>query len=79
MSELKQILGNRHNIEHFKEAVRKGKVSHAYIIDGPEGIGKKTFAGYIAAALLCEKGIEEGQKDASGPEWQKSSEGTSIV
>ena len=60
MSELKQILGNRHNIEHFKEAVRKGKVSHAYIIDGPEGIGKKTFAGYIAAALLCEKGIEEG-------------------
>ena len=60
MSELKKILGNRHNIEHFKEAVRKGKVSHAYIIDGPEGIGKKTFAGYIAAALLCEKGIEEG-------------------
>lgn len=60
MSQLKQILGNRQNIGHFKEAVRKGKVSHAYIIDGPEGIGKKTFAGYIAAALLCEKGIEEG-------------------
>ncbi|MBR5930635.1 MAG: DNA polymerase III subunit delta [Lachnospiraceae bacterium] len=60
MSELKQILGNKQNIEHFREAVRKGKVSHAYIIDGPEGIGKKTFAGYIAAALLCEKGIEEG-------------------
>ena len=60
MSELKQILGNKQNIEHFREAVRKGKVSHAYIIDGPEGIGKKTFAGYIAAALLCEKGIENG-------------------
>ena len=60
MSQLKQILGNRQNIGHFKEAVRKGKVSHAYIIDGPEGIGKKTFAGYIAAALLCEKGIEDG-------------------
>lgn len=60
MSQLKQILGNTQNIGHFKEAVRKGKVSHAYIIDGPEGIGKKTFAGYIAAALLCEKGIEEG-------------------
>lgn len=29
--------------------------------------------------LQREKGIEEGQKDASGPEWQKSSEGTSIV
>ena len=58
MSELKQVLGNKQNIEHFREAVRKGKVSHAYIIDGPEGIGKKTFAGYIAAALLCEKGIE---------------------
>ena len=60
MSELKQVLGNKQNIEHFREAVRKGKVSHAYIIDGPEGIGKKTFAGYIAAALLCEQGIEKG-------------------
>ena len=60
MSQLKKVLGNSQNIGHFKEAVRKGKVSHAYIIDGPEGIGKKTFAGYIAAALLCEKGIEEG-------------------
>ena len=60
MSELKQVLGNRHNIAHFKEAARKGKVSHAYIIDGPEGIGKKTFAGYIATALLCEKGIQDG-------------------
>ena len=60
MSELQEILGNQLHIKHLKEAERLGRLPHAYIINGAQGSGKKTFARYLAAALLCEKGIREG-------------------
>ncbi len=48
-----KILGNEKNIAHLTKAIASGKLSHAYIINGPEGSGKKTLAMYMAAALLC--------------------------
>lgn len=60
MSELRQVIENKGNIEHLKEAAKKGKLAHAYIISGEEGMGKKTFAAYMAAAFLCQGGIENG-------------------
>lgn len=41
----------------FKDILSKGKLSHAYIFYGTEGIGKKIFAKELAKSLLCEKGI----------------------
>ena len=35
-------------------SIRTGKVSHAYIFEGPSGIGKKTVAAHFAAAVHCE-------------------------
>ena len=55
MSELVQILGNEKNLQHLSDAHRLGKLSHAYIISGPKGSGKKSLAQYIAAALLCDE------------------------
>ena len=37
------------------DAVRKNRLSHAYLIEGPEGSGKRTFARMIAAAVSCER------------------------
>ena len=37
------------------DAVRSRRLSHAYLIEGPEGSGKRTFARMIAAAVSCEK------------------------
>ena len=37
------------------EAARHG-LSHAYILSGPAGSGKRTLAGLLAAALVCEGG-----------------------
>ena len=34
--------------------VLRGRASHAYIIDGPDGSGKHTAARQIAMAILCE-------------------------
>lgn len=50
------ILGNEMIKEHFKKAIEYHKVSHAYILNGEEGTGRKTIANAFAMTLLCEKG-----------------------
>ena len=54
MAQIKTLLGNKKNIDHLMAAAKEGKLSHAYIINGAKGSGKKTLAAYIAAALLCD-------------------------
>lgn len=49
------ILGNEQIIEHLQNAVRMGKVSHAYILNAPESSGKRMIAEAFAATLQCEK------------------------
>ena len=40
----KDILGHEQIKEHFQNAAATGKVSHAYILSGEAGMGKKTLA-----------------------------------
>lgn len=49
------ILGHEQVKEHFVNAVRAQKVSHAYILSGEAGMGRKTLANAFALTLLCEK------------------------
>ena len=35
--ESERILGQNHILRHFENAIRMGKISHAYIINGEEG------------------------------------------
>jgi DNA polymerase-3 subunit delta' len=55
MSNFQSIIGHEQNVEHLQKAVEKGQVSHAYIFNGENGIGKMTTAKAFAKALLCEK------------------------
>ncbi len=48
------VCGNRSLIEHIKSEIKRGSLSHAYIIEGAEGIGKHSFAECFAASLICE-------------------------
>ena len=50
------IIGQQHITGHLQNAIRMGKVSHAYIIQGEAGSGKKLLAATFAAALQCEEG-----------------------
>lgn len=52
----KDIVGNDMVKEHFIKAIENHKVSHAYILAGEAGMGKKSFANAFAMSLLCEKG-----------------------
>lgn len=56
MSGFSGIIGHETTIEHLKQAVVSGQVSHAYLIQGEAGTGKRTIADAFAAALQCEKG-----------------------
>lgn len=49
----KGIKGNDRAIVFLKSAVISGRVSHAYVFSGPEGVGKKLAANAFASALNC--------------------------
>ena len=50
------ILGHDTIKEHFQKAIQAHKVSHAYILAGEAGMGRKSLAHAFALSLLCEKG-----------------------
>lgn len=55
MRNFENIIGHEQNIEHLEKAIKNGQVSHAYIFNGEDGIGKMTTAKSFAKALLCEE------------------------
>lgn len=59
MTGIKNIVGHTDIIEYIKTAVSQDKVSHAYILTGERGSGKKMLANLFAWTLQCESGSEE--------------------
>ena len=47
------FLGNERLKENLTAAVKNDRISHFYLISGPEGSGKKTLSRLLAAAALC--------------------------
>ncbi|MDI9463573.1 MAG: DNA polymerase III subunit delta' [Bacillota bacterium] len=47
------IYGRRELVNALQKAISSRLTAHAYLFYGPEGIGKKTFARVLAAALNC--------------------------
>lgn len=66
MAELNEILGNERIKEHFITAVRHKKISHAYIMEGDKGSGKKLLADAFAKILQCEGRESTGSVEACG-------------
>lgn len=54
MQTFETILGQKAIKKHFTTAIATGKISHAYILNGEEGMGKMTLAEAFSLMLLCE-------------------------
>lgn len=50
------ISGHKKQIEFLENAVRRGKLAHAYIFAGPDGVGKRTVALKLAQSILATEG-----------------------
>ena len=54
MAGFNDIIGHEQIIEHLRSAITLDKISHAYILNGPEDSGKMMLAEAFAMALQCE-------------------------
>lgn len=54
-----RIIGHANIVERFAQALAHGRLSHAYLFVGMDGIGKQLFARELAKAVLCGRGRGE--------------------
>ncbi len=59
MTSFKDVVGHKDIIQYIQNVVTSGQVSHAYILNGERGSGKKLLANLFAMTLLCEEGGPE--------------------
>lgn len=64
MGGFKDVVGHKNIIQYIGNAVTSGAISHAYILNGERGSGKKLLANLFAMSLQCQKRDEDG--DACG-------------
>ena len=64
MSGFKDVVGHKNIIQYIGNAVTSGAISHAYILNGERGSGKKLLANLFAMSLQCQNRDEDG--DACG-------------
>ena len=53
-----KLIGKDGAIESVSAAFKSGRLSHALVLSGAKGIGKKVFADFVCRLLLCENGGE---------------------
>lgn len=50
------IVGHERQKNILRRALNNGRIAHAYLFEGPDGIGKRLVALALARALLCQSG-----------------------
>ncbi|MGI8531949.1 MAG: DNA polymerase III subunit gamma and tau [Geodermatophilaceae bacterium] len=51
-----EVVGQDHVTEPLIQAIRSGRINHAYLFSGPRGCGKTSSARIMARSLNCEQG-----------------------
>src|SRR5579875_632688 len=72
-----EVRGQDHVTRALRNAVRDGKVAHAYLFSGPRGTGKTSTARILAMALNCESPVD-GEPDGTSQSCRAVRSGTSM-
>ncbi len=56
-----EVVGQPHITTILQEALKQGRVAHAYLFSGPRGSGKTTMARLVAKALNCSKRLKTAE------------------
>lgn len=49
-----EVVGQQHVVKTIQNAIKRGKIAHAYLFSGPRGVGKTTVARILAKTANCE-------------------------
>ncbi len=55
-----EVVGQESTVTALKNALKEGKLTHAYLLTGPRGTGKTSIAKIVAKAVNCEN-LEAGE------------------
>lgn len=61
MGGFKDVVGHKNIIQYIGNAITSDTVSHAYILNGERGSGKKLLANLFAMSLQCQNRDEDGE------------------
>ena len=53
-----KLVGHEKQLQQFRERLARNRLASTFLLAGPEGIGKRAFAYYVAQCLLCENLID---------------------
>ena len=57
------VYGQEQAVSWLRQALRSGRLAHAYLFAGPAGVGRATLARRLAQALCCESGGAEEPRE----------------
>jgi DNA polymerase III subunit delta' len=72
----RDILGQERVLSQLKTAMAQGRLPHAYLFLGPDGVGKASTARALAAALNCAQPREDGDACGDCPSCRRLDAGT---